>query len=157
MIVEEVKDLKKQSQDEANGNDEGQSNDENIVKTTIITPHTCTYYRGQRDVFATSKRQRAISPQAIKTMDKGKKKVGNIEQQGKVRRSKRLKKTTQGPEFINLDSDEQDEEMTTKMLLLEKYAQIKEWEEDFKRARRIIQYYKNEHKCFRKINRGIAL
>ena len=103
-------------------------------------------------MFAASKRKRAISPQAIKIVDKGKKKVGNIEQQGKVR-SKRLNKTTQGPEFINLDNDEQDEEMTTKMFLLEKDAQIKEWEEEWL----IIQYYKNEHKYFKKIKGGLSL
>ena len=59
----------------ADGSDEGQSNDESMVKTTIITPHTCTYYKGQRDVFATSKRQRATSSQAIKTMENGKEKM----------------------------------------------------------------------------------
>ena len=90
--------------------------------------------------------QGAISSQAIKGVDKGKKKIEINEQKEKVRRSKRLKKTTQGPEFIDLDSDEQDEEMTNKMLLLEKDAQIKEWEEDFERAWHIFQYYKNEHK-----------
>ena len=93
-----------------------------MVKTSITTPHICTYYRGQRDVFAASKRQGAISSQAIKGVDKGKKKIERNEKQGKVRRSKRLKKTNQGPEFIDLDSDEHDEEMTTKMLLLEKDA-----------------------------------
>ena len=43
------------------------------------------------------------------------------------------------------------------MMLLEKYAQIKEWEEDFERAQCIIQYYKNEHKYFKKIKRGLVL
>ena len=33
---------------------------------TLITPLTCTYHRGKRDVFSASKRKRAISPPAIK-------------------------------------------------------------------------------------------
>lgn len=39
---------------------------------TLITPLTCTYHRGKRDVFAASKSQRAISPLTIKHKDKGK-------------------------------------------------------------------------------------
>ena len=104
---------------------EGQRNDENMVKTSITIPHICTYYRGQRYVFAASKRQGTVSSQAMKGVNEGKKKIERNDQQENLRRSKRLKKTTQGPEFIDLDSDEQDEEMTTKMLLLEKYAQSK--------------------------------
>lgn len=51
-------------------------------KNTIINPLTCTYHRGRRDVFATSKRQRAISPPAIKHQDKGKGKMDKGEQKG---------------------------------------------------------------------------
>ena len=43
------------------------------------------------------------------------------------------------------------------MLLLEKYAQIKEWEEDFERAQCVIQYYKNKQNYFKKIKRGLVL
>ena len=43
------------------------------------------------------------------------------------------------------------------MLLLDKDAQIREWEKDFERAQCIIQFYKNEHKYFKKIKRGLAL
>ena len=121
-------------QGEIDGSGKDQSNDEDRIRTSFTPPHTCTYYRGPRSVFVASKRQGADFSQAIQTIDKGK---------IKLRRSKRLRKTTQGPEFIDLDSDEQDEEMTTKMLLLEKDAQIKEWEEDFERARNIIRYYKD--------------
>ena len=64
---EQVESLSKEQSQE-----EGQSNDENMVKTSITTPHICTYYRVQRYVFSTSKRKRDISPQAIKTVDKGK-------------------------------------------------------------------------------------
>ena len=74
-----------------------------------------------------------------------------------MRRSKRIKKNIQGPEFIDLDSYKEDEEMTTKMLLLDKDAQIREWEKDFERAQHVIQYYKNEHKYFNRIKRGLAL
>ena len=42
---------------------------------TLITPLTCTYHKGKRDVFAASKRLRAISPLAIKHKDKGKAKM----------------------------------------------------------------------------------
>ena len=43
------------------------------------------------------------------------------------------------------------------MPLLEKDAQIKEWEKDFERAQCIIQYDNNEHKHFKKIKRDLAL
>ena len=51
-----------------------QGNDGNTSKT-IITPLKCTYHRGKRDVFAASKRQRAISPPAIKPKEKGKERL----------------------------------------------------------------------------------
>ena len=91
---------------------------------TLITPLTCTYHRGKRDVFAASKRQRAISPPAIKHKDKGKEKMDKGEQHVKVRRSKRIKRTSQGPQFIDLDNDNEDKEMNTRLLLLEKDAQL---------------------------------
>ena len=47
---------------------------------TLITPLTRTYHRGKRDVLAASKRQRAISPLAIKQKDKGKEKMEKGEQ-----------------------------------------------------------------------------
>ena len=62
---------------------------------------------------------------------------------GKVRRSNRGEETTQEPQFIDLDSDNEDKEMTTRLLLLPKDAQVKEWERDFEMAQRVIQYYKN--------------
>lgn len=46
------------------------------------------------------------------------------EQQVRVSRSKRIKRTSQGPQFIDLDSDTEDKEMNTKFLLLEKDAQL---------------------------------
>ena len=52
-------------------NTKGHSQDKDTTKT-IITPLTCTYHRGTRDVFAASKRQRAISSPTIKPLDKGK-------------------------------------------------------------------------------------
>ena len=61
-------------------NNKGQSNDENTFKTTIVTPLTHTYHKGKRDVFFASKRQRAISSQAIKPLDKGKEKMEKGEQ-----------------------------------------------------------------------------
>ena len=138
-------------------NSKVQSNGENTFKTTIVTPLTCTYHRGKRDVFAASKRQRAISSQAIKPLDKGKEKMKRSEQQIKVRRSKRIKKTSQEPQFIDLDSDNEDKEMATRLLLLTKDAQLKEWERDFEMAQQVIQYYKNEHKHFKKVKRDLAL
>lgn len=74
-----------------------------------------------------------------------------------MRRIKRINKNTQGTEFIDLNIDNEDEERTTKMLLLDKDAQIKEWEKDFERVQCIIQYYKNEHKYFKNIKRGLSL
>ena len=74
-----------------------------------------------------------------------------------MRRSKRINKATHEPQFIDLDSDNEDKEMTTRLLLLDKDAQIKEWERDFEMAQPVIQYYKNEHKHFKKVKRGLAL
>ena len=61
---------------------------------TLITPLTCTYHKGKRDVFAASKRKRTISPTAIKQKDDGKENMEKCEQQVKVRRSKRIKNTS---------------------------------------------------------------
>ena len=47
--------------------------------------------------------------------------------------------------------------MTTRFLLLTKDAQLKEWERDFEMAQCVIQYYKNEHKHFKKVKRGLSL
>ena len=82
-------------------------------------------------MFAASKRQRAISSQTAKTMDKGKEKVEKVEQKVQVRRRKRIKNTSQGPLFVDLDSDNEDQEMSTKFLLIDKDAQLQEWEKDF--------------------------
>ena len=76
---------------------------------------------------------------------------------GKVRRSKRGNKAAQEPQFIDLDSDNEDKEMTTRLLLLTKDAQLKEWERYFEMAQKIILYYKNEHKHFKKVKRGLSL
>ena len=79
------------------------------------------------------------------------------EQQVKARRSKRIKKTTQEPQFIDLDSENEEKEMTTKLLLLDKDAQLREWEREFEMAQRVIHYYKEEHKHFKEVKRGLAL
>ena len=92
-------------------------------KNTIISPLTCTYHIGRRDVFATSKRKKAISPPAIKHQDKGKGNMYKSEQKVQVRRRKRIKNTSQWPQFIDLDSENEDQEMRTRLLLLEKDAQ----------------------------------
>ena len=68
-------------------------------------------------------------------MDKGEQKV-------QVRRSKRIKNISQGSQFIDLDSDNEDQEMRTRLILLEKDAQLQEWERDFEMAQRVIYYYK---------------
>lgn len=97
--------------------------DGNIAfETPIIAPLSCTYHRGKRDVFATSKRQRSIPSQNTKALDKGKEKMKSVEQKAPVRRSKRIKNASQGPLFVDLDSDNEDQGMHTKLLLLEKYA-----------------------------------
>ena len=56
----------------------------------------------------------------------------------KVTRSKRIKKTNQEPQFIDLDSDNEDKEMATRLLLLTKDAQLREWERDFYMAQGVI-------------------
>ena len=66
-----------------------------------------------------------------------------------MRRSKRIRKTHQEPQFIDLDSDNEDKE-STRLLLLTKDAQIREWERDFEMAQCVIQYYKEEHKHFKR-------
>ena len=68
-------------------------------------------------------------------MDKGEKQV-------KARRSERIKRTSQEPQFIDLDSDNEDKEMTTRFLFLDKDAQLREWEREFEMAQRVIHYYK---------------
>ena len=93
-------------------------------------------------MFAASKRKRAISPPTIKHKDEGREKIDKCEQQVKVGRSKRIKRTSQGPQFIDLDSDNEDKVMNTRLLLLEKYAHNQEWERDFEMAQRVIHYYK---------------
>ena len=62
----------------------------------------------------------------------------NVEQRVQVRRSKRIKKTSQGPLFVDLGNENEDQEMSNKLLLLEKDAQLQEWEKYFERAQRII-------------------
>ena len=74
-----------------------------------------------------------------------------------VKKGKKIKLSTQKPQFIDLDNDTEDEEMATRLLLQSKDSQIKEWERDFGMAKYIIQYYKNEHKHLKKIKRGLAL
>ena len=108
-------------------------------------------------MFATSKRKRATPFQTTKTLDKGKEKMENVEQKVQVRRSKRIKKTSQGPLFVDLDNDNEDQGMSANFLLLEKDAQLLEWENDFERAQRVIYYYKEEHKHFKEVKRGLAL
>ena len=98
-------------------------------QSTLITPLTCTYHRGKIDVFSASKRQRAISHLAIKHKDKGKENMDKGEQKVKVRRSKIIKRTSQGPQFIDLDNDNEDKEMTTRLLLLDKDTKLREWKE----------------------------
>ena len=73
-------------------------------------------------MFAAPKRKRAISPLAIKHKEKGKENMDKGEKHVKVRRSKRIKRTSQRPQFIDLDSDHEDKEMNTRLLLLEKDA-----------------------------------
>ena len=47
--------------------------------------------------------------------------------------------------------------MKTRLLLLENDAQLQEWERDFDMAQRVIHYYKEEHKHFKEVKRGLAL
>ena len=47
--------------------------------------------------------------------------------------------------------------MTTRLLLSTKDARLREWERDFEMAQCIIQYYKDEHKHFKKVKRGLAI
>ena len=75
-------------------------------------------------------------------MEKGKETMKGVEKKTQVQRSKRIKNASQGPLFVDLDNDNKDQEMSTKLLLLEKDAQLQEWEKEFERAQRIIYYYK---------------
>ena len=110
-----------------------------------------TYQRGSRQVFSASKRQGTLPSTLAQRLDKGKEKTK------KDKKFKGGKKTTQKPQFIDLDSDNEDEEVAARLLLQSKDAQIREWERDFEMAKHIIQYYKDEHKYFKKIKRGLAL
>ena len=59
---------------------------------------------------------------------------------GKGKKGKKGKKTTQNPKCIDLDSDNEDKEMATRLLLQTKDAQIKELEREFCMAQYIIQH-----------------
>ena len=72
-------------------------------------------------------------------------------------KGKRGRQTKQKPQFIDLDNDNEDEEMATRILLQRKYAKIREMEREFEMAPCIIQYYKNEHKYFKKVKRHLDL
>lgn len=54
-------------------------------------------------------------------------------------------------------TENEDEEMATRILLQRKDAQIRELERDFEMDKCIINYYNNEHKYFKKIKMGLAL
>ena len=60
----------------------------------------------------------------------------------KGEKGKRGRQTNQKPQFIDLDSDNEDEEMATRILLQKEDAQIRELERDFSMEECIIQYYK---------------
>ena len=47
--------------------------------------------------------------------------------------------------------------MNTRLLLLEKDAQLQEWEREFEMVQCDIHYYKEEHKHFKEVKRGLAL
>ena len=66
-----------------------------------------------------------MPPSSTQKLDKGKQKMEKGE------RGKRSRQTKQKPQFIDLDSDNEDEEMTTRILFKRKYAQIREMERDF--------------------------
>ena len=68
-----------------------------------------------------------------------------------------MKNNSQGSQFIHLDSDNEDQEMKTKLLLLEKDARLQEWERDFNMAESVIYYYKEEHNHFKYVKRGLSL
>ena len=68
-----------------------------------------------------------------------------------------IKKTSQGSQFIDLDSDNEDQEMKTRLLLLGKDAQLQEQERDFNMAQSVIYYYKEEHKHFKEVKRDLSL
>ena len=108
-------------------------------------------------MFAASKRQRAISSKNTKELDKGKEKMKSVEKKTQVRRRKRIKNASQEPLFVDLDSDNEDQEMSTKLLILEKDAQLQEWEKEFERAQRIFHYFKEEHRHFKEVKRVLAL
>ena len=68
-----------------------------------------------------------------------------------------IKRNSQRPQFINLDSDNEGKEMNTRLLLLEKDEQLQEWEREFEMAQCVIHYYKEENKHFKDVKRGLAL
>ena len=117
----------------------------------LIKTFPLTYQRGERHVFVAFKGQGTMPSSSAQRLDKGKEKLKGDN------KGKGGKQTTQKPQFIDLDSDNEDEEVATRLLLQSKDAQIREWERDFEMAQHIIQYYKDEHKYFKKIKRGLAL
>ena len=113
--------ISKEDHDKGKGDDDntkGHSHDEDTTKTSI-TPLTCTYQRGSRQVFAASKRQGTLSSTSAQRLDNG------MENMGKGKKGKKGKKTTQNPRCIDLDNDNEDKEMATRLLLQTKDAQSK--------------------------------
>ena len=101
---------------------------EEYIQMKLIKPFPLTYQRGERHVFAAFKGQGTMPSSSAQRLDKGKEKLKGDN------KGKGGKKTTQKPQFIDLDSDNEDEEVATRLLLQSKDAKIRESERDFEMA-----------------------
>jgi len=88
-------------------------------------------------VFIASKRQGTIPSTLSQKLEKGKKQVKVEEEDHEIEKEF---------EIIQVDSDEENEEIISNLLLQEKNAQIIDLEENLDRARNVIHFYEMENK-----------
>ena len=88
VVMHEVIDRDHSKDKGTNDNTKGHNQDKDTTKS-IITPLTCTYHKGTRQVFFASKRKGALPFASTPKLDKGKENMEKGKHQVKVRISKR--------------------------------------------------------------------
>ena len=135
---------------EPNKDDHNYGNKTYGTKMSRVEPLPLTYQRGERHVFAASKRQGAMPSTSKNKLEKGKEKVTVGDKKGKHQ-------TKQECQFIDLDSENEDEERITSILLQSKDAAIRDLQRKLGMAKYIIKYYKDENKQLKKTQRDLGL
>ena len=104
-----------------------------------IEPFPLTYQRGNMHVIAALKRQGAMPSTSTKQLEKGKGKIIVEEEKYKHETKKEF-------QLIHLDSDDENEERITSILLKIKDAQIRDSQANLGRAKNVINFFKVENK-----------